>query len=71
MSCQASHDILTLIMAYYLFENDVNVTSNKLCDLFSFSGLNRIVTILIVSKVLKKKDMKLRRATKKHKSQCK
>lgn len=56
--------ILTLIMAFYLFENDVNVTSDKLCDLFSFSGLNGVVTILIVSKVLKKKDVKLKRATK-------
>lgn len=51
-------------MAFYLFENDVNVTSDKLCDLFSFSGLNGVVTILIVSKVLKYKDMKLKRATK-------
>lgn len=62
------YSILTLVMAYYLFENDVNVTSDKLCDLFSFSGLNGVVTILIVSKVLKKKDwthdMKLKMATK-------
>ncbi len=37
------------------FENDVDVTSDELRNLLSFSGLNRVVTILIVSKVLKKK----------------
>ncbi len=47
---------MRLVMACYLFENDVDVTSDELRNLLSFSGLNRVVTILIVSKVLKKKD---------------
>lgn len=37
----------------YLLEDDVNVTGNKLSYLLSLSGLHRVVTILIVSKVLK------------------
>lgn len=37
----------------YLFENDVDVTSNELSYLLSLSCLHRIVTILVVSKVLK------------------
>lgn len=35
-----------------LFQDDIYVTSNKLSDLLPFSGLHRVVPILVVSKVL-------------------
>lgn len=37
----------------YLFKDDVNVTSDKLSNLLSLSGLHWVVTVLVVSKVLK------------------
>lgn len=36
----------------YLFQNDVNVTSDQLGDLLSLSRLDRVVTVLIIAKVL-------------------
>lgn len=41
------------IDCFYLFEDDVDVTSDKLGDLLPLCGLNRVVTILVVSKVLR------------------
>lgn len=38
---------------FYLFEDDVDVTSDELGDLLPLCGLNRVVTILVVSKVLR------------------
>lgn len=37
----------------HLFEDDVDVTGNELSYLLSLSGLHRVVTILVVSEVLK------------------
>lgn len=36
----------------HLFENDVDVTGNELGDLFPFSGLYRVVALLVLPKVL-------------------
>lgn len=36
----------------HLFQNDVDVTSNKLRNLLPFSGLHRVVALLVLPKVL-------------------
>lgn len=38
--------------AQYLFQNDVNVTSDQLGNLLSLSRLDRVVTVLVIAKVL-------------------
>ncbi len=61
---------LTIVMynfnaGCYLFEDDVDVTGNKLSYLLALSGLHRVVTILVVSKVLKaeQKQPQIKRLT--------
>lgn len=36
----------------HLFEDDINVASNQLGDLLPFRRLHRVVTILVISKIL-------------------
>lgn len=50
---QSIHVVNEMYNAADLFKDDVDVTSNKLSYLLSLSGLHRIVTVLVISKVLK------------------
>ena len=40
----------------YLFKDNVNIAGNQLGNLFSFSGLDRVVAILIVPKILQQDE---------------
>ena len=43
----------------YLFQNNVNVASNKLRNLLSFGSLDGIISFKIIAKILKIKQFKV------------
>lgn len=53
--CTLKWDVLipTLFLITRLLEDDVNVSSDKLGYLFSLCGLDRVIALLVFSKILR------------------